>query len=273
MKIYSLWLQGYENAPDLIKTCIDQWAKLNPTYTFELLEQSDVEHLLKEFPLKIKDITSQSLSDITRIALLNKNGGIWVDATVFPTKPLSDWLDATVNNTEFFTYQREGQAEYPKDRPISAWFLYTKKPSVIIEKLWNETLRYWSVEHYKMIDFENSNYYADPIGFMGLSQEIPNAPYPYHWFQHIFAYLIKTDIQFAKAWSSCTYKPITKPHQMQYWVREELLNKNATNVLTEEKIKSIIEDSEMQKLNWRMRFPLETMGKYSTLPKTGKNGC
>lgn len=273
MKIYSLWLQGYENAPDLIKTCIDQWVKLNPTYTFELLEQSDVEHLLKEFPLKINDITSQSLSDITRIALLNKNGGIWVDATVFPTKPLSDWLDATVNNTEFFTYQRAGQAEYPKDRPISAWFLYATKPSIIIEKLWNETLRYWSVEHYKMIDSENSNYYADPISFMGLSQEIPSAPYPYHWFQHIFAYLIKTDVQFAKAWNSCTYKSITKPHQMQYWVREELLNKNAINILTEEKIKSIIEDSEMQKLNWRMRFPLKTMEKYSTSSKTGEDDC
>lgn len=98
---------------------------------------------------------------------------------------------------------------------------------------------------------------------MGLSQEKSNAPYPYHWFQHIFAHLVKTDTLFSKIWDSCPSKSIVNPHLLQYWVREELIHKNFKTILTEESIKNIVENSEMQKLNWRMAFPIKTLEKYS----------
>ena len=261
--IYSLWFQGYENAPDLVKVCLDRWCKLNPTYTFKLLEKSDVDSLLANLPFETVDITQQSLSDVVRLALLHKTGGVWVDATVFPVRPLSEWLEETVIDSEFFSYRREIQLEPPKNRPISAWFLYAAENSVIIDKLWKETLRYWSFEHYQMSDSDKNKYQEDPIGFMGLSQEIPNKPYPYHWFQHVFAYLLKNDPSFRKIWCSCPSKSMTIPHKVQFWTREELVNKNAIGYLTEKRIKDIIENSEMHKLNWRMKFPIETMKKYS----------
>jgi hypothetical protein len=261
--IYSLWVQGYADAPEQVKTCLDRWEKLNPSYTFELLQWSDVQSLLAPFPLKIDTMTHQTLSDIVRIALLRKTGGIWVDATVFPTKPLSQWIDETIRGTEFFSYQREASHEQPTDRPISAWFLYASEGSLLIEKLWEEILRYWSVEHHPMTDLDINKYYADPISFMGLSGETSHSPCPYHWFQHIFMYLIKKDSEFAELWHSCPRKPITVPHQIQFLAREELLHKNTVHYLTEERIKTIIENSEMQKLNWRMQFPIETMEKYS----------
>lgn len=262
LKIYSLWLQGYSHAPDQVKTCLDRWNKLNPNYTLEVFEWADVKNVLANFPSDINVITQQSISDIFRIALLQRTGGIWVDATVFPTKPLSEWMEETIGNAEFFSYRRETQQDNPKDRPISAWFLYAREDSIIIEKLWKETLRYWSQGHYPMIGSESEKYHHDPIAYMGLSKETPNEPYPYHWFQHIFAYLVKSDPTFARVWSSCPYKTMTNPHQMQFWVREELMNKDV-KYLTEEKIKNIVENSEMQKLNWRMEFPIETMEKYS----------
>jgi len=261
--IYSLWLQGYDSAPDQVKTCLDRWSKLNPTYEFELLEESDAHNLLAAYPLEIDNITHQSLSDIVRLSLLKKTGGIWVDATVFPTKPLSEWLEETVGESEFFSYRREGEQGVPTDRPISAWFLYAKEDSIIIEKLWQETLRYWSVEHRPMTDLEKERYREDPIAFMGLSQKIPNAPYPYHWFQHIFAHLVKNDSLFAETWNSCPHESMTGPHEMQFWLREELMDKSAIGHLTEERIRDIVEKSAMQKLNWRLEFPIETMEKYS----------
>lgn len=261
--IYSSWLQGYTNAPDQVKTCLDRWYKLNPSYVFKLLEWSEVENLLSDFPHDIRSMTHQSLSDIVRIALLKKTGGIWVDATVFPTKPLSEWVVETIGDAEFFSYRRDGDQVEPKDRPISAWFLYATKDSVIIEKLWREILQYWSVDHYPILDSDKKKYYEDPIAFMGLSESKPSLRYPYHWFQHIFAYLIKNDPVFAKAWDACPYKSMSQPHLLQYWAREELIDKNAQKYLTEEKIKEIVEDSEMQKLNWRMEFPIAIMEKYS----------
>jgi hypothetical protein len=264
-KIYSLWLQGYNNAPDQIKTCLNRWSILNPTYEFELLDESDVRSLLEIYPLEIDNITQQSLSDITRLALLKKTGGIWVDATVFPTKPLSEWLEETVGESEFFSYRRETEQGALTDRPISAWFLYSKEGSKIIERLWQETIRYWSVKHRPISDLEKDRYQEDPIAFMGLSQEVSNPPYPYHWFQHIFAYLVKNDLSFAKTWNSCSHESITGPHEMQFWLREELMNKNSTSCLTEERIRDIVEKSAMQKLDWRMEFPIETMEKYSEM--------
>ncbi|MBP9695361.1 MAG: hypothetical protein KBD73_03095 [Candidatus Magasanikbacteria bacterium] len=261
--IYSLWLQGYDDAPDQVKTCLDRWNKLNPAYKFELLDLSDVQDHIKTLPLKISNITPQSLSDIVRVAILHKTGGIWVDATVFPTKSLSEWLEETVGDSEFFSYKREAQQKSPKDRPFSAWFLYATNKSKIIEKLWEETCRYWSIGHIPMTDQNKETYHEDPIAFMGLSQEVPNSPYPYHWLQHIFSYLEKTDASFAEIWHSCPDKSITIPHQIQFLAREELVNENTAGYLTEERIKSIVENSEMQKLNWRMEFPIDIMEKYS----------
>lgn len=261
--IYSLWLQGYKNAPEQVKICLDRWRNLNSTYTFCLLEASDVKTLVSKYPLKIDNVTPQSLSDIVRLILLHQTGGIWVDATVFPTKPLSAWFEETVGKADFFSYQREIYQTQPKDRPISAWFLYAKNNSEIIKKLWEESLRYWSVERRPIIDLEKDVYRENPIKFMGLGQEISNTPYPYHWFQHIFTYLTKTDPVFAKVWNSCPYKSMTNPHQMQYWFREDLFNKDMIGCLTEEKIRFIVENSVMQKLDWRMKFPIEIMEKYS----------
>lgn len=261
--VYSLWLQGYESAPDQVKICLDRWERLNPTYDFKLLEADEVEALISPFSLEIDGITKQSLSDIVRLALLKKTGGIWADATVFPTKPLSTWFEETVGDSDFFSYRREDQRSYPKDRPISAWFMYAKEQSIILEKLWKETVRYWSVKHYPIDGIEVEVYQKDPIGFMRLLHDTPNAPYPYHWLQHIFAYLIKTDPVFGKVWKSCPNRSISIPHQIQYWVKEELLNKHPVSILTEEKIENIIKNSEMQKLNWRMNFPIDIMEKYS----------
>lgn len=264
-KIYSLWLQGYAQASDQVKICLERWRKLNPSYTFELLDWSGVQNLLPTFPFEINNITKQSLSDIVRLALLHKSGGIWVDATVYPTKPLSEWFEETIKDAEFFSYSREVKHGYPTNRPISAWFLYATEGSVIVDKLWKETFRYWSTNnHFPMRECDKDKYNEDPINFMGLLQEIPNAPYPYHWFQHIFSYLVKNDFSFAQIWNSCPYKSMTNPHQIQFLVREDFLNKNKVSLLTEERIKDIIRNSEMQKLNWRMEFPIEIMEKYST---------
>ena len=263
-KIYSLWLQGYDNAPDQVKICLDRWCKLNPSYSFQLLDSLDVQKLLKKLPLEISNISQQSLSDIVRLALLQQNGGIWVDATVFPIKKLSEWAEETFMDADFFSYRRETQPGISTDRPISAWFMYASKESIIIEKLWKETLRYWSFRHIEISDSDTIEYLADPISFMGLSEVNPSSPYPYHWFQHIFAYLLQNDVTFSKIWDSCPYKSLSSPHQIQYWVLEDLMRKSITNILTETKIKQIIENSEMQKLNWRYKFPIEIMEKYST---------
>src|SRR5438270_281411 len=68
--IWSLWLQGKDEAPDLVRLNFDRWAALNPDYRLEILDQHDVEVLLGEDDLPVAELSVQVLSDIVRACLL-----------------------------------------------------------------------------------------------------------------------------------------------------------------------------------------------------------
>ena len=88
--IWTLWMQGYENAPELVKSTIDsirKFAELN-NFQFILLEENTIEKYVV-FPKLIKEkmdlgvIDYTKISDILRVSLLAKYGGTWVDATIY----------------------------------------------------------------------------------------------------------------------------------------------------------------------------------------------
>lgn len=48
----------------------------------------------------IGKITIQEYADILRMELLNQNGGVWVDATLFCIKPLDSWINKKINKND-----------------------------------------------------------------------------------------------------------------------------------------------------------------------------
>lgn len=88
--IWTLWWQGYDNAPEIVKYCLDNMKKLAHENGFEFycLDESTFEHYVKipdDLKLKIKKghISVANTSDIIRVCLLAQYGGTWIDSTVF----------------------------------------------------------------------------------------------------------------------------------------------------------------------------------------------
>ena len=93
--IWTLWLQGRENAPELVKRCLRSWEYHNPGWTIRVLDAETLPAYidLSDFAATPeKDFTPQALSDIVRIELLATYGGVWVDAALFCRRPLDEWL-------------------------------------------------------------------------------------------------------------------------------------------------------------------------------------
>jgi hypothetical protein len=91
-RIFALWDRGFENAPDIVQLCVASWRKHNPDYEFVLLDMNSAAEMFRELfedeSFKRRNIQVQS--DLLRLHAVTKMGGIWLDATVFLTKPLDE---------------------------------------------------------------------------------------------------------------------------------------------------------------------------------------
>lgn len=95
--IWVLWYQGLNCAPDVVKSCIASIIKQNPDYKVIVLTDDNVWNFYNA-PSYVKDkvlsgiITKTHFSDILRFYLLKTYGGVWIDSTVYMTKPLLPWF-------------------------------------------------------------------------------------------------------------------------------------------------------------------------------------
>ena len=153
-KIFSLWLQGIDNAPDLIKKCISSVkSKYNNAYL--LIEEDNLNEYLT-LPSFIQDkrnngqIGAAHYADIVRLALLNKYGGIWMDATLF----LTDKIPQSIYNEDFFMFMAAGEYSYVF---VQNYFIRSNKGDALLN-LWLATIyEYWKNED-KAVDYFFAQY-------------------------------------------------------------------------------------------------------------------
>ena len=118
-RIWMYWHQGWDSAPELVKFCMLTWIYHNDDWSVELLSQYNLNDFIT-LPnyCADHDVALPALSDIIRIYLLEKYGGVWADATTWCSRPLSDWVNVAVTPSGFFAYDKPAP-----DRPIASWFL------------------------------------------------------------------------------------------------------------------------------------------------------
>lgn len=93
--IWTMWYQGYDEAPYLVRAALDSWIRLNPDWQVVALDRrslSDWIDLKSIVNLDRSDLTVQKVAVINRLCLLRRYGGIWTDGTVFCLRPVSEWL-------------------------------------------------------------------------------------------------------------------------------------------------------------------------------------
>jgi hypothetical protein len=138
------WFQG----EDSLKfkrhiACIKQWRKLNSTWEVNVLSDKTIGNYVPEYfnYEKIAPINHPKTkkSNLLRLLLLSKFGGVWVDATVFPIIPLDDFIDDVLNETGFFTYRFIPRCILESGiRETVSWFIVCQKSNNYLVEKWSE---------------------------------------------------------------------------------------------------------------------------------------
>lgn len=91
--IWSLWWQGEETAPELVKACLARLRRnANGAKLIVITKNNYKEYVeIPEYILEKREkgyISFAQLSDILRFTLLEKYGGLWLDSTIYTSKPI-----------------------------------------------------------------------------------------------------------------------------------------------------------------------------------------
>lgn len=139
--IWMLWLQGWEDAPELVDACVRTWRRCNPDWELRLLAKDDLPALIGDDAamrsIAGKQLPPEAFSDVVRLALLLRYGGVWADATTFCLRPLDDWL-TPVLVSGFFAF-----TNFEPDRMIASWFLAAEPGNQLLEVWQAYVAAYW----------------------------------------------------------------------------------------------------------------------------------
>lgn len=150
-KIWICWFQGIENAPELVKACYNSVLKNYKDKEIIVLTEENYkkyvdmpEHIIKKWEKGY--ITFAHFSDILRIELLSKYGGLWLDSTIFTTKRSELVFN---ENIELFVFK---QVDLDRKNSLSVvasnWLIYANKDNNIINLTKKLLYYYWEDYNY-----------------------------------------------------------------------------------------------------------------------------
>lgn len=149
-KLWTAWLQGYDQAPLLVKACITSLRRYMPEYDVTVIDADNLK-LYIDLPEWITEkyrrgiIPNALFSDLIRLELLIRHGGLWVDSSVLMTEPdlLSNrkWLTDILGAPLFmFQYRHPATHAY---LGISNWCIGAQPNQWALVKLRNMLWAYW----------------------------------------------------------------------------------------------------------------------------------
>lgn len=162
-KIFTLWLQGEENAPDLVKACFRSVRRHceqelvvldeNTVFDYITLPQEIVEKY------RAGKIARAHFADICRVELLYEHGGFWLDSTGFVTAPIPDWIQ----KQDFFVYMAGQHVGSPYSF-MQNCFIRARKGAYLLDAWRAMILDYWMHENH------NFDYFMHQLLFKTLVQ-------------------------------------------------------------------------------------------------------
>lgn len=145
--IWVYWKQGLDQAPAIIKSCINS-IKQNADTKVIVITDDNVEQYVK-FPQYIMErltkgtMSTAAFSDLLRFSLLEHYGGTWIDSTVY----LTDRLPEYITKSDLFAYQDSfGLIRNPA--LMSVWLLHGNPHNEVIRETRNVAFEYWKNQSY-----------------------------------------------------------------------------------------------------------------------------
>ena len=193
-RIWQYWDCGIENAPDIVKACINSVKKYKGDREHVILDDSNIKKYVNipdyMYELKEKGIISKAhFADILRTYLLYEYGGCWLDATIYLTAPIPDYIMWS----ELFVFQND-KDEDPDNLIMTNYFISSKGKSIIIAKMKKFLENYWSKNFFVI------NYF---------------------FYAHAFSLFAESSCENKKEWEEMFYIPYPPVQQME----KELLDR------------------------------------------------
>lgn len=156
--LFILWFQGFENAPEVVNRCVESWKYYNADWKIILLTEKNLKEYIPEshYVFKKKDMEYYEKSDVIRLELLKRYGGLWADSTLFCNRPLNEWLESHIKEG-FFAFSKPSE-----DKSMSNWFLYSESDNYVLDKI-KEKMDNYYVSNNKSWNYFMMHYYFDEI--------------------------------------------------------------------------------------------------------------
>lgn len=160
-ELWVFWAQGFDNAPEMIKLCINSIKRNSKKWNFHLLSLSNVKDYI-DLPkfiwekLNNGNITLTQFSDILRFALGNKYGGLWIDATTFVTKQISISDTSKYWTTKLY----EKEIECVSHCRWNGALMYIPKGNEFADYIYKAFITYWQNQTV-LIDYFLIDYFTD----------------------------------------------------------------------------------------------------------------
>lgn len=155
--VWVCWWQGEENMPELVKLCYNSLKRNANGHPIHLVTKDNYQSYIEIPNYIIQKMGSGSISithfsDILRVHLLYRHGGLWVDSTILVTSPIPKTFD-----NDFFSIKHAKKGQHVTGYRWTAFLIYTDRENILANFLKTFFLEYWKTEEklitYLMIDY------------------------------------------------------------------------------------------------------------------------
>ena len=209
--VWLYWEQGWDAAPELVRQCRRSWEVRNPDWTVRCLDAAtlgeyfDLEEWLPGSVgrprwcwraaercydawqrsrsdrqwrmIGRKKLSVQGRSDIVRLNLLARYGGVWADATLWCHRPLDDWLAPCLDSGFFSFHNGQMRNRLGESLRFTFWFLASRRNHEIVRRLLDAAQTYWArrsqADEYFWPATLVNHLYEDDAAFRALYDAMP----------------------------------------------------------------------------------------------------
>ncbi|EKY3195467.1 capsular polysaccharide synthesis protein [Cronobacter turicensis] len=168
--IWICWFQGLNNAPELVKRCIESVKKNTPNAKTIILNDDNIADYLTlpEFIIAKYEaglINKALYSDIVRCSLLYLYGGVWIDATVFLVRPLPEsFYEHSFSSLRF---DNAGQDSTISQGYWTTYLFAARQGNTLVKFVRDILYRYWQLND------QSIEYFFTDYSFLYAYENVP----------------------------------------------------------------------------------------------------
>jgi len=152
---HKIWIYWHEpTLPKIVEICIRQIERLNTEYSVVVLNKDTYKNYVGDLDLYLAKVTVTTFTDLLRLELVSKYGGIWLDASILFFKSIDQIFSAlNLNICSPILFYTDIFCKYQERPIIETWFIASppRDPFILA----------WKEEFYKALNSENPYDYYD----------------------------------------------------------------------------------------------------------------